>query len=417
MPMALFRSESEQARANAWLGRILLLRPLSFTLLTAAAIAVALALAALFIWGEYTRKARVSGVLAPRHGVTRVLAQQGGVVRQLHAREGARVEQGEALAALVDARAGTSMEALAGSVRRQLEERRHALGLQRRHAVEALLSEQAGLEHRRAALDRELAQLETEIDIHSRRLGLAQSAASRWVKLEASGFISTAAADREREAAFDVESRLEASRRSRLALARERSAVEIEARTLKARGEAQVAAIDAQAAALDQERVEREVQHHLAVLSPVRGTVGTVLVEPGQMVVAGAPLATILPDGAPLEAHLFAPSRSIGFLRVGQDVLLRYMAYPHQKFGSHAGRVAAIARSPLAASDLGFVPPDGSREPLYRIKVELAAQSVPAYGREEPLQPGMQVEADLLLDRRSLIEWVFEPLLSLAGRA
>jgi membrane fusion protein len=29
----------------------------------------------------------------------------------------------------------------------------------------------------------------------------------------------------------------------------------------------------------------------------------------------------------------------------------------------------------------------------------------------------MQVEADVLLDRRRLIEWVFEPVFSLAGRA
>jgi membrane fusion protein len=415
--MAFFRSESEEARANAWLGRILLLRPLSFTLLTVAAIAVAIALAALFIWGEYTRKARVSGVLAPRHGVMKVIAQQAGVISQLHAREGAAVGESAPLLALVDARAGTSMEALGGSIERQIEQRRHALMLQRRHALEAQRSEQSGLEHRRLALERELSQLDIELELHSRRLALAQAAASRWARLEGDGFISTAAADREREAAFDIESRLEAARRSRLALGRELTAVEIEARTLKARSEAQVAALDAQAATLDQERVEREVQHHLAVLSPVRGTVSAVLVEPGQMVVAGAPLAAILPAGAPLEAHLFAPSRSIGFLRVGQEVLLRYLAYPHQKFGSHSARVTAIARSPLPAAELGFVPPDGTREPLYRIKVELSAQSVQAYGREEPLQPGMQVEADILLDRRTLIEWVFEPLLSLAGRA
>jgi membrane fusion protein len=78
--------------------------------------------------------------------------------------------------------------------------------------------------------------------------------------------------------------------------------------------------------------------------------------------------------------------------------------------------VVAISRSPLPASDLGFVPPDGSREPLYRIKVALSAQAVSAYGRREPLQPGMQVEADLMLDRRRLVEWIFEPLLSLSGR-
>jgi membrane fusion protein len=42
---------------------------------------------------------------------------------------------------------------------------------------------------------------------------------------------------------------------------------------------------------------------------------------------------------------------------------------------------------------------------------------VAAYGRDEPLQAGMQVEANVFLDRRRLIEWVFEPLFSLAGRA
>ena len=133
--MALFRSESEEARANAWLGRILLLRPLSFSVLTAAALAVALGLAGLFVWGEYTRKARVTGVLAPRHGVTKILAQQAGVVRELHVREGASVDRNQALLALVDARAGNRNEALGGSIERQLEQRRHALAIQRRHAV------------------------------------------------------------------------------------------------------------------------------------------------------------------------------------------------------------------------------------------------------------------------------------------
>jgi len=98
-------------------------------------------------------------------------------------------------------------------------------------------------------------------------------------------------------------------------------------------------------------------------------------------------------------------------------VLLRYVAYPHQKFGTYRARVQAISRNPLPAAELGFVPPDGSREPLYRIKAALDSQSVLAYGRAQPLRAGMQVEADVLLDRRRLVEWIFEPLLSLAGRA
>ena len=39
-----------------------------------------------------------------------------------------------------------------------------------------------------------------------------------------------------------------------------------------------------------------------------------------------------------------------------------------------------------------------------------------AYGRPEPLRPGMLLEADILGERRKLHEWLLEPLYSLRGR-
>jgi membrane fusion protein len=159
------------------------------------------------------------------------------------------------------------------------------------------------------------------------------------------------------------------------------------------------------------------MQYRATVSSPASGRIATILVQGGQMVTPGTPLATIIPEDAELEAHLYAPSRSIGFLHDGQDVLLRFLAFPHQKFGMHRASVVAVAKNPMPPSDLGFTPLDGSREPVYRIRAAIEGQAIRAYGRLEPLQAGMQVEADVLLDRRRLIEWIFEPLLSLAGRA
>jgi membrane fusion protein len=216
---------------------------------------------------------------------------------------------------------------------------------------------------------------------------------------------------------MDQDGRLESMRRTRIGLARERAALAYETATAQARARSQLAAIDIQSAQLEQERIERELQHRIDIIAPAPGVIATVLVEPGQAVSTGMTLATIIPAGAPLQAHLFAPSRSIGFVRPGQEVQLRYPAYPHQKFGAHRGRIASISRNAMSAAELGFTPADGSREPLYRIKVELPAQSIDAYGKPEPLKAGMQVEADILLDRRRLIEWIFEPLLSLSGRA
>ena len=55
-------------------------------------------------------------------------------------------------------------------------------------------------------------------------------------------------------------------------------------------------------------------------------------------------------------------------------------------------------------------------ESYYRVVVRLDRQTVTVYGREEALRPGMQMEADILGERRRLIEWVFEPLFAVRGR-
>lgn len=417
MPVPLFRAETEEARARAWLGRVVLVRPLSFTAMTLLALAMAACLAAYFVLGDYTRKARIAGSLAPAEGLVKVVAQQPGRVEALEVAEGREVVRDEVLLSVVDARGNDAVPDPGDAIARRIRARRGALDRQRGFMMAALDMERSALAQRRAALDREIDLLEHEIESQATRASLATRTLDRSERLRAVGFVSAAGVDRDTESALDQSGRLQSLRRTRLGLARERDALAWELASTQARGEAQLAALELQRASLDQERIERELAHRIDVIAPAPGTVATVLVEPGQAVSAGATLATIIPAGAPLEAHLYAPSRSIGFVRPGQDVLLRFPAYPHQKFGLHRGKVASISRSATAPAELGFAPPDGSREPLYRIKVRLPSQSIDAYGRPEPLRAGMQVEADVLLDRRRLVEWIFEPLLSLAGRA
>jgi membrane fusion protein len=415
--MGLFRPASEEARASAWLGKILLIRPMSFLLLTGFALAIAACLAALFVFGEYTRKARVTGIISPDSGVVRVLAPQAGIVERIRVAEGAHVARGHPLLRLADGRRDPLTGNGAAAIGVQMEERMQALARQREFTLAASRTERSSLSQRHGDLLREIAQVDAEVDNQLRRTSIARDGVGRAASLEGIGFLSPAALDRERDASLDQQARLEGVRRTRLALARELAAVEYESEGALSKANAQLAALDMQRAALRQEGIERELQYRAEIVAPAAGIIATVLVEPGQAVSPGTPLATILPSDGTLEAHLFAPSRSIGFVRPGQEVLLRYLAYPHQKFGSHKARVLAVSRNPMAPNELGFTPPDGSREPVYRIKVALDSPSIPAYGRQEALQAGMQVEADILLDRRRLVEWIFEPLLSLAGRA
>jgi membrane fusion protein len=152
------------------------------------------------------------------------------------------------------------------------------------------------------------------------------------------------------------------------------------------------------------------------VTAPLDGVVTAIAAERGSHAGLQA-LATLLPAGGAMEAHLFAPSRSAGFVQPGQAVRVRFAAYPFQKFGQYDGEVAQVSRVALAPAELPVqLALSAPAEPLYRITVRLAASSVMAYGVAQPLAAGMQLEADVMQDRRRLIEWVFEPLIALGRK-
>jgi len=126
-------------------------------------------------------------------------------------------------------------------------------------------------------------------------------------------------------------------------------------------------------------------------------------------------LASLVPGDAKLQAHLYAPSSAVGFLRTAQPVLLRYDAFPYQKFGSQAGRIEQVSLAPLSAAELTGLT-NSPREPMYRIAVTLARQDIPTGADVRPLVPGMQLEADVPIERRRLYEWLFAPVIGVAGR-
>ena len=110
-----------------------------------------------------------------------------------------------------------------------------------------------------------------------------------------------------------------------------------------------------------------------------------------------------------MEAELFVPARAIGFVQRGGRVRLLYDAFPFNASGVQRDHRAQSPRSPCAAR-----PTSQNRslkEPAYKVRVALDRQSVDANGRLVP-QSDMTLAADIILERRQLIEWLFEPLLS-----
>jgi membrane fusion protein len=117
---------------------------------------------------------------------------------------------------------------------------------------------------------------------------------------------------------------------------------------------------------------------------------------------------TIVPERSKLHADVYAPTRAIGFVKPGQEVRLLYDAFPYQRFGSFSGRITAVSRVVIDPRQMEA--PLKIEEPVYRIEVTPDAQTVDAYGDSLPLQPGMSLTANLILERQSFFDWLLKPL-------
>jgi len=413
MKPGLFRHEVIESRRQLWLGEIRLARPLSLTLLTTCVVVTALSVAAFLAAGEYTRKARIGGELVPDLGVIRVMPPQSGVVAERRIEEGQAVRAGETLFVL-------SLEQTTGggetqaAVQRSLGARKHSLLTSAQQERELFDAKRATVARRIAGMRQELAAIDSQLALQQEQLALGEQALARVKSLRGDNFVSEAQVQAKKEDLLVLRARSKALELSRAVQRREITTLEAEQEELPLRAAARQGEIERDLAQLSQVTAESEAQRRIEVIATSDGVVGAVVAVKGQAVSPATLLATVLPGDGRLRAYLYAPSSAVGFLRPQQEVLLRYQAFPYQKFGHHKGKVLQVSRTPLAPGELGLAQPVG--ESMYRVTVGLDEQSVSAYGQAQPLVAGMQLEADVLLDRRRLIEWIFEPVLGLSGR-
>ncbi len=423
--LRLFRSEVIEARQTQWLGTVMLAPRASFRWFTLAGVTAAAAIVALLCFGEFTRTARVNGWLLPQEGVVRLQAPRPGIVGNLDVKEGAQVHKGDRLLTLSDELQSARLGATQAQITQRLSERRASMAEERSQQQRLLAQQDRALASRVAARRAEEEQIQSEISLFRERVEIAERSVALHRKLNAEGFISEMKVQQVQSELLEQRTRLAAAERSRLTAVRERMNIEAERADLPLKLGRDTALLDRGMAELEQERAEAEARREIVVVAPHDGTVTAIHAVPGAKADTGTPLLSIVPPTSRLEAHLYAPSRSIGFVRTGQRVQLRYQAFPYQRFGHYEGVVAAISRAALSPAELpaqlaGLTSVTGvagsaAAEPIYRITVSLTSQTVTAYGAQTPLQPGMTLEADVALERRRLFEWMLDPLYAVTG--
>lgn len=415
---SLFRLQAVEYAGSRQYGSVILTRSASSWMLTTLFSAMAIGIIAFFTFFSTTRKAQCQGVLLPSAGVLRVLPGQTGIIKEVRVKEGQAVGEGEVLFVLSSERSTANAGSANQAVSALLEGRRDSYITELRQSSLQARQRVAALERRASDFRAETERLNSQLDMQKTRVSLSEQAYHRFDELQKTNFLSAAQLQEKQAELLDQRQRQADIMRAVSSHGRELDNVMAELRDLQVQRQRDQAALRRNISTLEQDLTESEARREILVRAPKAGMLTAITADVGQTVSGNTVLASVLPAGAELEAEIYAPSRSAGFIKPAMTVLLRYQAYPYQKFGQHKATVYEVANTALRADELAVrgAVTTSAAEPLYRIRLKLDKQTVLTYGKQMPLKSGMLVDASVHLEHRRLYEWVLEPLFSISGR-
>lgn len=390
------------------------LTPVAWPVLTAflaGSVGLALAFAAT---AGYARKETVTGFLAPASGALRVVPVRAGTLASVMVANGDRVAAGDALFVLDTRHALEDGSTLDAALRRSLAQQAEFLAEQIAAEEARSASEVERVAARITGLEAELVALSEQRRLQVERAAVTGERLKALSDLRAKGYVSEAEYRAREEAWLSQRQNLAVLDQQITATKAEIAQTRVQRAQLPAETADRLARLRSSLADLRQREAEVAAQGAQVIRAPAAGRVTALQAAPGQRVDPQKPVLTLVPEAAALQAELFVPSRAIGFVDTGQRVRLMYDAFPFQRFGAYGGGGGDVSETVLAPDEI--IGPVRAQEPVYRVAVTLDRATVDAFGRQVPLQADMTVTADIVLEERSLLEWLLEPLMSARGR-
>ena len=407
----LFRKEVLEHRAERLHGDISLAVPMSWHVIGFTILGALVATFVFLALASYSRTETVSGAIVLDRGLAPIVPTRRGSVAALAVRDGQAVRAGDPL---VRIRSEEDMVGGGTDARRlvaALEQQDERLASQSALTMNAAGEEQGRLAAQLDGLRREIASLDVQIASQRRLIEVAAGEFQEMQGVAANGFISRRDLN-QREAALIVRrQQLAQLDQSRAAKVAESAQLQRAIAQTGASARSQAAGVQSSRAALAQRRVEAESARGYVLTAPVDGIVTALTARLGQPADAQQPLMVVMPADARPRAELYVPTRAAGFLAPGQEVRLAIDAFPYQSFGTVQARIVRI--SSVAIPRAG---PDGASVPVYLVTAELAEPGVRAFGRRQPLLPGMTLSARIVTERQSLLRWLFEPVFAIGRR-
>lgn len=357
---------------------------------------------------EYSRKESVRGWLVSQPGVVRVVHQGSAVVRDVVRKSGEQVKQGEPLiylsmdSTLAD---GNSMnEQVLVQLRKEVNEVDAQLDLSRAQQELDTDSLILQLEEFDAGIDSLLSRIREQRHLFN----LSGEKLRRLENAALSGAVTDWDLIQQQENLGALEQGLGMLQQDMASQQRERELLTSRQKSVPLQAEIQRSILRARRTQLAQQIAEFESKRLSVLNSPVTGTVASVEIRAGSTVAPQQLLMTLLPADMKLAAEVYVPSRAAGFIRPGQLVRLTYDAFPRQQFGTFEGRIRRVSEFVLLPDEIPQTFP--LREATYKVSVEIRDTVIDTEAGIASLRPGMLLAAEIVLEKRNLIDWLLEPL-------
>lgn len=406
---SLFRKEALEFQRRRLLGDIIIAQPVRFSVITAVMTAILVATLLYLFFGTYSEKKTVRGSLVPSAGLIRVLAPSGSIVDRAFVVQGAVVNRGDPLVTLRRDVPGFDgqgrIEKIARKITAQEAELQQQLGLinqqfkaraeQIRVQIDNAKVEQSFLE-RAVRINREIAENSEE---NATRFG---DAAER-------GFIAKQESRELKQQQLTAEGAVFSDQQRLANLAGQIDNLKVFLELLPLERDTQLSVIRQQMVELSSRRDELFAGNIQTLNAPVSGTISDVRAQVGRSTTPGEVLITMRGLEDPLVAELVIPTSIAGSTESGKSVRIFYDAFPYQRYGIFSGQIESVSESVyVQGSQIGSLLVN---EAAYKAIVKLDVQSIEAFNRESPLQPGMELEANFVIANRRLIELFFKPLI------
>ena len=412
--MSLFRPEVLQNKRLERLGRTLPIYSGHSLPITLVFLLLALVVSVWLATGQYARTQLVSGWIVPNGPIARIQALQPGIITSIEAKEGDVVVAGQKLATLRLQNSSTdSIEPAAQSLEilaRQSQEIAKLEQLARAASRAEALRLAASIN----AIDTRLATAAQQSAIQRQQIASAKASLDLLTKAEKERAVSKIDLENQRRAFLAEQSQMQVLAVEQGTLRAQKGEAQAELQQLPIKLEQRLAELRENDIELDKQRLATVQGGSVVLTAPFDGVIGVIQAKPGQTMAPQQPVMQVLDANTQLEAELYAPTSAIGFATVGQEVRLMYDAFPFEQYGTFRGTIREISRTVLTPDEV--TAPLQLETATYRMRIELDDQSISAFGRRYPVQPGMLMRANIVLERQTFLDWLLEPVRAIRNR-